>query len=128
VGCVEMDTPDWLVNPEQLQTSAIRIFLDAAGQILLLEIGSLRNLTSLSLGRNKLTNLPDSVGNLTNLTDLNLCNNQLSMLPDSIGKLTNLIELNLSNNELTWLYLPKNKLSKLPKYIGNLINLQYYNN
>ena len=123
-----MDTPDWLVNPEQLQTSAIRIFLDAAGQRLLPEIGSLRNLTSLSLGRNKLTNLPDSVGNLTNLTDLNLCNNQLSMLPDSIGKLTNLIELNLSNNELTWLYLPKNKLTKLPKYIGNLINLQYYNN
>jgi hypothetical protein len=74
-------------------------------------------LTTLSLGWNKLTKIPDSIGNLTNLQELNLYGNQLTEIPESIGNLTNLMTL----------YVWHNKLIKLPKSIGNLTNLTVLN-
>jgi len=77
--------------------------------------------TTLNLGGNQLTTLPDSIGNLTNLNTLNLGGNkylggnQLTTLPKSIGNLNNLNELYLENNQLT----------TLPDSIENLTNLTH---
>jgi Leucine-rich repeat (LRR) protein len=104
-----------------------------AGQI---ELGSLTQLTSMSMisckiaemgehtGRltalkelvlqdNILQYLPDSICKLRSLTYLNVNNNHLEYLPEHIGKLTTLIELHMSANQLTY----------LPDSIGGLTNL-----
>ena len=56
-------------------------------------------MTSLYLGRNQLSSLPESISKLTNLTALGLNNNQLSSLPESILKLSNLRVYGLRDNQ-----------------------------
>jgi len=100
------------------------------------EIGSLKNLTDLSLYGNHLTTLPLEIGNMTNLTSLNLSNNQLTSLPIQIGSLVNLTSLVLSDNDLTdlpqelgylknltSLYLSHNQLREVAPQICKLTNL-----
>ena len=67
------------------------------------ELGSLTNLTELSLWGNQLTGeIPTELGGLTNLTVLSLGGNQLTgEIPTELGGLTNLRELALSENRLT---------------------------
>ena len=59
------------------------------------------NLTKLDLSHNCLTSLPKNIGNLFILRELNLAGNKLCILPKSIGALTNLIFLDLNDNPLT---------------------------
>jgi len=70
-------------------------------------------LNNLCLDYNQLIVIPDSIGQLVNLTKISLNNNQLIMIPDSIGQLVNLTQINLSNNQLT----------VIPESIGQLSNL-----
>ena len=70
--------------------------------------------TTLDLGNNHLTTLPESIGQLKSLKLLNLCNNQLAALPESIGQLESLEKL----------YLGINQLATLPESIGQLKSLQ----
>lgn len=76
-------------------------------------IGTLTNLTSLSLWGNQLTEIPAEIGNLTNLTYLHLGVNQIEDIPAEIGMLTNLSKLYLGGNQIT----------EIPAAIGNLTNL-----
>ncbi|GAY68839.1 hypothetical protein CUMW_267290, partial [Citrus unshiu] len=104
------------------------------------EIGNLKNLTSLSLGGNKLTgHIPSTLGRLTSLQILDLSSNQLhSSIPLVIGNFSALSYLDLSDNricgiipdELTklshlkYLNLSSNLLSgQIPFAIGKLFNL-----
>jgi len=88
-------------------------------------------------GKEKLTELPESLGQLTQLQSLNLSHNQLTALSESLGKLTQLESLNLARNQLTslpeWLgqltqlqtlILSSNQLTSLPKWLGQLTQLR----
>ena len=77
-------------------------------------IGQLENLGRLDLENNELTHLPESIGQLQNLKRLYLNGNHLTFLPESIGQLQSLMLLGLNNNELT----------HLPGSIENLQNLK----
>ena len=59
------------------------------------ELGSLSNLTELSLDNNQLTGeIPPELGRLSNLTGLSLWGNQLTgEIPPELGGLSNLTEL-----------------------------------
>ena len=52
----------------------------------------------MTLQRNNITSIPETIGDLTNLWYLYLGNNQLSSLPETIENLTNLKELSLIGN------------------------------
>jgi GTPase SAR1 family protein len=99
-------------------------------------LGELKNLTSLDLGGNQLSELPAVLGELKNLTSLDLGGNQLSELPAVLGELKNLTSLDLSRNQLselpavlgelknlTSLDLSSNQLRELPAVLGELKNL-----
>eukprot|EP00752_Nemacystus_decipiens_P010711 g9538.t3 len=79
-------------------------------------LGTLANLTSLKLFKNKLTGpVPESLGSLTNLTELHLYENQLTgRIPDTLASLANLTALTLFNNKLT---------GPIPEALGSLTNL-----
>jgi Leucine-rich repeat (LRR) protein len=77
------------------------------------EIGTLTNLTTLSLYRNKLLSVPNEIGLLGKLTSLYLGQNELRSVPAEIGALTNLTELDLSQN----------KLKRIPLIFRNLLKL-----
>lgn len=84
------------------------------------EIGQLKNLKDLTLGRMPLTELPEEIGQLKNLKTLVLERIPLVELPEEIGQLKNLKILRLQNIPLT----------KFPKGIGklkNLINIELIN-
>jgi Leucine-rich repeat (LRR) protein len=100
------------------------------------EIGSLSELTLLSLNINELSILPPEIGNLTNLQTLDLQVNRLSSLPPEIGNLTNLRQLFAYSNQLSSLppeignlhklmelYIYDNQLKSLPAEVKNLRNL-----
>jgi hypothetical protein len=100
------------------------------------EIGSLRNLTELSLFFNKIETMPDSLKNLKNLRRLEVSYNRLRLVPEAVCELTNLGELTLDNNRLkslpenisylenlTKLSLSHNQLTVLPESIRELFNL-----
>ena len=105
------------------------------------ELGSLSNLTVLSLWGNSLRGgIPPELGNLANLGVLDLAENQLTgSIPAELGNLTNLELLSLAENQLTGsipaelgrltnltqLYLRENSLSgSIPAELGNLTNLE----
>jgi len=101
------------------------------------QIGYLRNLKTLNLYSNNLTELPKEIWNLNNLKYLYLNSNNLTSLPETIGKLHNLVEINLTDNNLVslpesigdldnleFLELGYNKLTLLPSTIWNLKNLK----
>ena len=82
---------------------------------LLAGLGSLANLTSLSLSVNRLTGtIPADLGSLSNLTGLYLQENQLTgPIPAELGRLTGLQELSLRDNQLSGAIPPE--LSRLTK-------------
>ncbi|MBV9011063.1 MAG: leucine-rich repeat domain-containing protein [Pseudonocardiales bacterium] len=77
------------------------------------EIGKLRKLKILSLGRNMLTELPPEIGLLTNLKKLDLDFNDLTSLPKEIECLTKLHHLSFYRNKLT-------ELPHLPPYLPSI--------
>ena len=81
------------------------------------EFGSLANLLSLNLGWNRLTGpVPALLGNLTQLRFLGLNASGLTgPIPVELGRLANLEFLDLSQNELT---------GRIPIWLGNLAQLQ----
>ncbi|MDI7215029.1 leucine-rich repeat domain-containing protein [Leptospira santarosai] len=64
-----------------------------------IEICKLINLEYLYVRTEKINKLPEDMGNLTNLNHLDLCGNKLKDLPKSIQKLTLLKQLNLGENQ-----------------------------
>ena len=80
------------------------------------ELGSLANLTRLSLWNNFLTGgIPTELGNLSNLHELSLSGNQLTgEIPPELGSLSNLETLDLGGNQLT---------GEIPTELGSLSNL-----
>ncbi|KAL6324940.1 hypothetical protein AAG906_019848 [Vitis piasezkii] len=106
------------------------------------QIGTLTQLTYLSLGLNNLTGeLPLSLANLPQLEFLYLYSNRLhGSIPPKIGKMKNLIVLYLHHNNLTgvipssfgnltnltYLYLDSNQISGfIPPQIGKMKNLKF---
>ncbi len=141
---------DWAANTDIRNWEGITISGNRVDKIILSykglagvippELGSLSNLTDLSLNSNRLTGkIPTELGRLTHLTELFLNNNQLTdEIPSQLGVLSNLTDLSLRNNRLTgeipsqlgvlsgltFLYLSNNQLTgKIPSQLGRLTNL-----
>jgi hypothetical protein len=74
----------------------------------------LRNLRTLSMDKNRLTELPSLIGTMLSLRKISLHSNQLNSLPPSICLLVNLDTLDLH----------KNSLRTLPPNLGHLHALQ----
>jgi Leucine-rich repeat (LRR) protein len=100
------------------------------------KLTKLKNLYSLSILSNELTQFPKEITELINLQELSLTSNQLKELPKEIAELKNLRALSLGYNELTeipkeiaelknltTLALYSNKLTEIPKEIAALNNL-----
>ena len=101
------------------------------------EIKELKNIQTLYLAYNQITEITDDIGDLTGLTTLSLAGNPIKRLPAEFWKLTNLKSLWLDEvmldrlpeeidllKNLIRLALWGNKLKTLPRQIGNLANLQ----
>lgn len=101
------------------------------------ELRNIKNIKTLVLIENQLTELPKEISLLENLTDLAVMGNHLKKLPKEIGQLKNLDYLDLRDNRLTelpkeiaklknlkHLMLGENRLTKLPKEITQLENLE----
>lgn len=71
---------------------------------------SLNKLHTLSIERNFLEELPNSLGNCTNLTYLNLNQSKIKNIPDSFTKLQNLNYLSLSENHVKIYYRQYNQI------------------
>ncbi len=77
---------------------------------------NLKNLETLVLSNNQLTNVHENVGGLSELTTLDLSHNRLKgEIPRWIAKLKNLKKLDLGNNSFT---------GSIPKWIGTLTDLE----
>uniref|UniRef100_A0A6N2K777 non-specific serine/threonine protein kinase n=1 Tax=Salix viminalis TaxID=40686 RepID=A0A6N2K777_SALVM len=88
-------------------------------------LGSLKNLTTLSLSQNRLSGpLPRELGNLSKLEDLSCDSNNLTgRLPDSFVNLKSLLSLNVTGLRSI---VSGNKLSgEIPPFIANFTNLTY---
>lgn len=72
-----------------------------------------KSLLLLSLGGNKIRNIPESIGALTQLISLNLCDNNIEQIPSQIGRLHNIKSLSLH----------KNGIRTLPRELISLQNL-----
>jgi len=79
------------------------------------KVFELKNLKSLSLEFNRITEIPKDISKLISLKYLYLGYNQINELPESIGNLNSLKGLNIIHNNL----------STLPRTIRNLKNLKY---
>eukprot|EP00002_Diphylleia_rotans_P033783 TRINITY_DN7215_c0_g1_i2.p1 TRINITY_DN7215_c0_g1~~TRINITY_DN7215_c0_g1_i2.p1 ORF type:complete len:1084 (-),score=147.51 TRINITY_DN7215_c0_g1_i2:11-3262(-) len=96
-------------------SSSLSLGPSCAGHIMTLPscVGTLTRLRSLSIYRNKMESICESVKELRLLKELNIYQNEVSTFPDIFGSLTDLRELNLSEN----------KLIALPQSISALKNL-----
>lgn len=84
---------------------------------LIVAIGAVKNVDTLSLSGNKLRALPDNISKLTHLRSLSLDENELESLPDSICQLSELRSLSAN----------RNRLNRLPENIGELKKLTSIN-
>jgi len=73
------------------------------------------HVVGISLGRMRITSLPENISNLLHLKCLNLQNNDITRLPDSLKKLEKLETLTIYNNPL----------EEIPEYIGTFKNLKW---
>ncbi|MEG4352489.1 leucine-rich repeat domain-containing protein [Microcoleus sp. LAD1_D3] len=117
---------------EQILSSMTELDLSNTGISDISILGSLTNLSTLSLDCNQNTDI-SILGSLTNLTTLDLSDNQITDI-SFLGSLTNLSTLNLNDNKisdisilgsltnLTTLYLGGNKISDI-SILGSLTNL-----
>jgi hypothetical protein len=64
------------------------------------DIGSLKQLQSISAQGNSLASIPKEIGGLRHLKTLILSNNNLTTLPDELTQLDSLTDLDVSNNQL----------------------------
>lgn len=78
------------------------------------EIESLTSLEMLYLGGNLISSIPPEVANLNSLRYLVLCDNRIQSIPPQLKKLHSLLSLSLHNNLLTF----------LPREILSLVHLQ----
>jgi len=101
------------------------------------DIAKAKNLTTLFLQNNELTQLSPEIGKLPLLQTLYVHSNQITQLPAAIGQLTQLRRLDMTNNDLETLptaigkllkletlLLGRNELAKLPVELGRLTALQ----
>ncbi|HEC39292.1 MAG TPA: leucine-rich repeat domain-containing protein [bacterium] len=79
------------------------------------EVFELKNLKSLSLEFNQITEIPKDISNLTSLKYLDVDYNQLTVLPEIIGEMRLLKSLGIMYNNI----------SSLPISIKNLKNLKH---
>ncbi len=114
------------------------ILTDKNLTILPKEISALKDLKTLSLIENAITNITAaSINGLNSLENLDLSGNRLTRLPSEINKLIQLKQLNLLLNSLTsipneigdlknltYLGLHFNNLTSIPSAIGNLTKLK----
>ncbi|KAJ3354695.1 hypothetical protein HDU91_005745, partial [Kappamyces sp. JEL0680] len=77
------------------------------------EISYMKNLTHLSINKNKLKTLPPEIGYLSKLEELLVADNQLELLPSTIGLLSKLAVLQLRCNNLTEIPVEIGLLAKL---------------
>ncbi|EMY16389.1 leucine rich repeat protein, partial [Leptospira weilii str. Ecochallenge] len=100
-------------------------------------VTTFQSLTSLSMIKCNLTEIPESIGNLKRLNNLNLSKNQLTALPAGIGSLEQLTKLDIDSNQLSTLpdailslkkletlSIQWNRISSLPDGIGSLSSLK----
>lgn len=87
------------------------------------QISSLRSLTHLKVGYNKITSVPSSLSLLTNLQKLRLLYNNLTALPSSISQLTKLEMIHVAGNSFKNRNLMKNiyATGNTRKYLTNEI-------
>lgn len=103
------------------------------------EIGELKNLQTLNLTFNSLTELPSGLGYCISLVNLNLSRNKLQTLPIEFNLLSNLEYISISENEfkefpMILLSLPKlkaidisqNQLTDIPEAIESMESLQKF--
>ena len=100
------------------------------------EIGSLRALEFLSLGRNPLSALPDGFDRLVNLRVLFFLGCDFETVPRVIGKLPSLFMLSFKANKLShipedaiprgvgWLILSDNRLERLPERVAECVGMR----
>ncbi|WP_061218583.1 DUF4132 domain-containing protein [Leptospira weilii] len=100
-------------------------------------VTTFQSLTSLSMCKCNLTEIPESIGNLKRLTRLYLSQNKLASLPAGFGRLEQLAELFMNFNQFTTIpesvvslknlkiiSVLENQISSLPDGIGNLTSLE----
>lgn len=100
------------------------------------EIGSLVNLKSLELHKDKLASLPEEIGRLASLNELDIADNSIVSLPASISSMSQLAFLTADANQLSSLpadfcptalhslYLGGNFLSEFPSSFSKLVSLE----
>ncbi|XP_048259206.1 uncharacterized protein LOC124134238 [Haliotis rufescens] len=101
------------------------------------EIGLCTKMLNLSLHRNQIRHIPESITNMTQLNRLDISNNLLKEVPACICKLTKLVCLYMRTMQLTSLpddignltllekfYLNENAISELPPSFTKLTNLK----
>jgi len=80
---------------------------------------NLKNLKTLDLTLNQITEIPDEISNLQNLEELLLSSNDITGNLEAIGKLKNLVTLDLSENSITSSIEPLSNLKNLKElYFG----------
>ncbi|XP_046562629.1 LOW QUALITY PROTEIN: uncharacterized protein LOC124271531 [Haliotis rubra] len=101
------------------------------------EIGLCTKMLNLSMHRNQICDIPESIANMTELNRLDISNNLLKEVPACICKLTKLVCLYIRTMQLTSLpdeignltllekfYLNENAISELPPSFTKLTNLK----
>jgi Leucine-rich repeat (LRR) protein len=83
------------------------------------EIGNLKNLEVLDLGRNGMSAVPNQIESLSKLKILRLAYNDIHEIPSFISKLTNLQELDIRGNGRIELPDTLSQLKKLKVLMGN---------
>lgn len=115
-----------LLNSEELKKKPVYTNLSTA-------IKNPEKVYRLSLKKQKLRNIPESVFLLTNLQELNISRNKIKEIPKKIAQLKNLEKLDASSNKIDTVHaeigelvnikelnLSQNFISYLPSSIGNL--------